>query len=139
MSEILVDIDDYLSEDDKRDLVREAFRYQAQQQINRDTVDRFISNMSYEMVHRDINQVTLEYDRKLREGVEKVVNDITSYIVFSYDNDSYARQQLNKAVDANADKIQAKIGQLVEDFSEYDIGEMVSDHVKDAIREAFSK
>jgi hypothetical protein len=139
MSEIVIDIDDYLTEDDKRDLVREAFRNEASRQMNRDTIDRFISNMSYEMVHRDINQVTLEYDRKLREGVEKVVNDITSYIVFSYDNDSYARQQLNKAVDANAGKIQAKIGQLVEDLSEYDIGEMVSDHVKDAIREAFSK
>lgn len=147
MSELTIEIDDYLTEDDKRELVKEAFRYEVQSKIRSDyDMNTFINNLSYANVVEQVNKVVPNYEDKLRDKVAEVVDGLTSYTVFYKGSSIYGKEEssvgndlIGELVTENRAAINSKVLAIIEDLDSYDIGQMVSETINETLQEAFSK
>lgn len=82
------DIEEYLTEEDKKRIAQEVFRGYVSKQLNTETdLQRFISNTAYKLVsdHCD-TLLTTSMESLLKSNVTKVVNGLTEYTVFRKPN-----------------------------------------------------
>lgn len=147
MAEITVDIEDYVSESDIAEMVRDAVRYQIQEKA-RHVVDYYgydalINNIAYETVRRMLDEQGLDIDEMLTENVKRVINELSSYTVF-YDGaeyDSYGTQSkykshgrivMNEVIDELRPEIKDKVHEIMVD-------KIDADWLIDAATDAFQK
>lgn len=78
---ITINIDDYLTESDKRELVREAFKEQVLQKLfntkdlSKNECERLISNISYYSIVEYVQQFIPDFEEKIRERVAEVIEE----------------------------------------------------------------
>lgn len=147
MSQLTVEIDDYLTEDDKRELVKDAFRDEVRSKIRSEyDMNTFINNLSYANVVEQVNKVVPNYEDKLRDKVAEVVDGLTSYTVFYKGSSIYGKEEssvgnemIGELVKENRDVLNTKVLAIIEDLDNYDIGQMISETINETLQEAFSK
>lgn len=147
MAEITVDIEDYVSESDIAEMVRDAVRYQIQEKaryvVDYYGYDTFINNVAYETVRQMLDEQGLDINEMLTESVKKVINKLSEYTVF-YDGAEYnsygaqskykshGRVVLNEVIDELRPEIKDKVHELMVD-------KIDADWLIDAATDAFQK
>lgn len=86
MTEITINIDEYLTEGDRRQIVRDEFRAACARRSQAD-FERILSNAAYDLVRQEVDAA---FDGQMVELVRanaiKVINTLSSYTVFSPPN-----------------------------------------------------
>lgn len=147
MDEITVDFEDYVSESDIAEMVRDAVRYQIQEKakhvVDYYGYDTLINNVAYEIVRQMLDEQGLDINEMLTESVKKVINKLSEYTVF-YDGAEYnsygaqskykshGRVVMNEVIDELRPEIKDKVHELMVD-------KIDADWLIDAATDAFKK
>lgn len=147
MAEITVDFEDYVSESDIAEMVRDAVEYQIREKA-RHVVDYYgydtlINNVAYETVRQMLDEQNLNIDEMLTESVKKVINKLSEYTVF-YDGaeyNSYGAQSKYKShgrivMDEIIDELRPEIKDKVHELM---VDKIDADWLIDAATDAFQK
>lgn len=147
MPEITVDIEDYVSESDIAEIVRDAVRYQIRENVS-NTInwygyDTLINNVAYETVRQMLDEQGLDIDEMLTESVKRVIDKLSEYTVF-YDGAEYERYGamseykshgrivMDEIIDELRPEIKDKVHELMVD-------KIDADWLIDAATDAFEK
>lgn len=151
MPEITVDIEDYVSESDIAEIVRDAVRYQIRENVS-NTInwygyDTLINNVAYETVRQMLDEQGLDIDEMLTEKVKNVIDGLSAYTVF-YDGAEYERYGamskykahgrivLNEVIDELRPEIKDKVHELMVDKIDSDwLIDAATDAFKEELRE----
>lgn len=138
MSEITLNVDEYLSESEKRQIVADAFRSVAAKTAQKD-FERIISNSAYYMVgeivdqHFDGNMVAT-----LKAKTISVINTLSSTTVFSPPNAwdreaSKGWQQMQQAIEHLKPMIHQRVSDIIADYDHSALRDLIETQVGEAI------
>ena len=138
MSELTINVDDYLSEPDKRRIVTDAFSAAAAAHAQKD-FERIISNSAYYLVgeivdqHFDGNMVATLKDKAI-----SVINNLSSTTVFSPPNAwdreaSKGWQQMQQAIEDLKPMIHQRVGDIIADYDHSALRDLIETQVGEAI------
>lgn len=147
MAEITVDIEDYVSESDIAEMVRDAVEYQIREKA-RHVVDYYgydtlINNVAYAIVRQMLDEQGLNIDEMLTESVKRVIDELSSFTVF-YDGAEYSnygakstykahgRIVMDEIIDELRPEIKDKVHELMVD-------KIDADWLIDAATDAFER
>lgn len=138
---IEIDINDYLSESEKKDYAIEAFKetikkgmFKDKQGIQLDSeIQRVIGNISHSIVMEEVQKYIPNYEQLIKEKTLQVINkDSFSYEVFkkkdAWDKEeSLAITYMNQTIKENKDLFQRRIKETIENYDlSKDISEQIS-------------
>jgi len=138
MSELTINVDDYLSESDKRRIVTDAFSAAAAAHAQKD-FERIISNSAYYLVgeivdqHFDGNMVATLKDKAI-----SVINNLSSSTVFSPPNAwdraaSKGFEHMQSALDELKPMIHQRVHDLIARYSSEELRSLIEEQIGDAI------
>ncbi|MFV3380328.1 hypothetical protein [Pseudomonas sp. NY15354] len=138
MSELTINVDDYLSESDKRRIVTDAFSAAAASHAQKD-FERIISNSAYYLVgdivdqHFDGNMVATLKDKAI-----SVINNLSSTTVFSPPNAwdraaSKGFEHMQSALDELKPMIHQRVHDLIARYSSEELRSLIEEQIGDAI------
>lgn len=154
MAEITVDFEDYVSESDIAEMVRDAVQYQIREKA-RHVVDYYgydtlINNVAYVTVRQMLDEQGLDINEMLTESVKKVINKLSEYTVF-YDGAEYnsygaqskykshGRVVMNEIIDELRPEIKDKVHELMVDKIDADwLIDVATDAFENELREQLS-
>lgn len=132
MSEIIINVNDYLSKEEIKNIIISELTSQIRDTIRAQKADNLISNVGYEIVKNIISAEIENYDNLIKEKVIEIINKLSSYSVFndgSYnDKKSKGYLLMEKAVEENYPILKEKIKNILslEDGDRtYEIGVIV--------------
>lgn len=140
MSTFELDIDQYLTEDDKKQICREQFSEVARLKCQAD-FERIISNSSYMIVRDEVDKLC---DGKMQEflvdRIEKVVKELSAFTVFNgpdaWDKTaSKGWHLLQEATEHAKPLIVARVVELVEGMSQEDLAYRIQEPLVAAVIE----
>lgn len=147
MAEITVDIEDYVSESDITEMVRDAVEYHIGQKVKRVVdyygYDTLINNVAYATVRQMLDEQGLDINEMLTENVKRVIDELSSFTVF-YDGAEYGgygakstykahgRIVMDEIIDELRPEIKDKVHELMVD-------KIDTDWLIDAATDAFEK
>lgn len=135
---IAVNIDDYLSDSDKKQIATEAFREACQARAHKD-FERILSNSAYALVGAEVDKAL---DGSMVDTIKskaiEVINSLSSHTVFSPPNawDREASQgwkHLQLAVNNSSDQIKARVAEVIAEYNSSDLRGLLEDRLVDAI------
>lgn len=138
MSEITINIDDYLGEEEKRQIARDEFRAACARRSAAD-FERILSNAAYDLVRKEVDDA---FDGDMADTVRaqavKVINGLSSHTVFSPPNSwdrnaSKGYTYLQEAVEAARPLMVERVLTIIDTMSAVDLRERIEDLVCDAI------
>lgn len=135
---IEIDLNEYLSEDERKQIAREEFRNQCAR-ISQKDFERIISNSAYYMVgetvdaHFDGGMVEV-----LKANAIKVIKNLSSSTVFSppsaWDRaSSKGFDHMQAALDELKPMIQARVAELIASYNSEELREIIERQVGEAI------
>lgn len=138
MSELTINVDDYLSESDKRRIVTDAFSAAAAAHAQKD-FERIISNSAYYLVgeivdqHFDGNMVATLKDKAI-----SVINNLSSSTVFSPPNAwdraaSKGFEHMQSALDELKPMIHQRVHELIARYNSEELRSLIEEQIGDAI------
>lgn len=140
MNEITVNIDDYLSEDDKRRICREQFAAVATYKAKED-FERIIKNASYEIVRDEVDKLfDGNMESFLKKQIERVVSSLSAFTVFNGPDawDKTASKGwhiLQDAVQEASPLIHQRVAKLVTEIEDGELAYRIQDLLVSAIME----
>jgi len=138
MNEITIDIDYYLSDDEKRRIAMEAFREACQKKAAAD-FERILSNASYDLVHKEVDAAfNGDMISAVREKALKVISELGTYSVFRPGNPWDETQSkgwiyMQAALEAYKPQIHARVAEIIQGIDEVDVRDLLAQHLLDAI------
>jgi hypothetical protein len=120
-----IDIDKYLSEDEKREIAVAEWREACRSAVERQSVDALISNLGYRVAHDLVAEALgATANEQIKDKALEVINGLTSYTVFHEPSiynlkASPAWETLQNAVRDNSDLLSARIKHMIENMDEY--------------------
>ncbi|MDM9556020.1 hypothetical protein QU926_20620 [Pseudomonas asiatica] len=138
MSELTINVDDYLSESDKRRIVTDAFSAAAAAHAQKD-FERIISNSAHYLVgeivdqHFDGNMVATLKDKAI-----SVINNLSSSTVFSPPNAwdraaSKGFEHMQSALDELKPMIHQRVHDLISRYNSEELRSLIEEQIGDAI------
>jgi hypothetical protein len=132
--EVTINIDDYLTEDEKKEIITDSFKSLVQRQMNSEKdIDRILSNNGYYFFEKEIEEIIPNYKEKIKEKVVELIQrtaDKYSFTVFtdgSYGGRvSLAQKFVEEAVIQHKDLIQETV---VKQITERDYTKDVVDKI----------
>lgn len=139
-----INIEDYLSDDEIKQIVKEEFRNKIQENLRRNGVTTWIANLGYQNVFEIINTEIPEYESLVKEKTKEVIEGLTSYSVFRkkdlVDNeDSLGQKYLEQAVENNKEIINEKIIDIFNELGKRDIAYEIENIISEKLENIFSK
>jgi len=134
-TEVTINIDDYLSEEEKKEIAIDVFRNQVKTQLFKSIdgtvqsdseVQRVIGNISYEIVFNEVQKYIPNAKKMVEDKVSKILKekDLSYYIFRKKDawdkEESLAITYLNQEVKSNEEMFKSRIKKEME---EYDLGD----------------
>ena len=136
--QITLNVDDFLSESEKKQIVSDAFRAEASRKSAED-FERIISNSAYHLVSAAVDA---HFDGKMVEVLKastiKVIENLSTHTVFSPPNAwdraaSKGFEHLQSSLDDLKPAIQARVAELIASYDSGYLGEMIERQVGEAI------
>lgn len=132
-----VNIQDYLSNNEIKEIVKEQFANRVSKIFNTEyDTERIIGNLSYKFIWKVVDEeIGDNFQNRIKEKVVKIINDLTDFCVFRRKSDyekeeSIGQKILNEAVQENADIIKNKVKKHLENLDdEYIINQAVTNAV----------
>lgn len=146
---IEINIHDYLSDDDVKDVLRKAIYDEIKESIRYDkSLTTFISNLSYKYVFNMVDEIVKEsigtgIEESIKQKVPEIINDLSSYSIFrakdNWQTESVGQKLLNEAVIENKDLLKDKVKELlVKEYNKYNAGQDFASLMSDVVYEIFS-
>ena len=137
-----INIEDYLSDDEIKEIVKEELREKIKSNIERNGVIRFISNIGYQNVFEIINKEIPEYENLVKEKTKEVIEGLTSFSVFRKADlvereDSLGQKYLEKAIEDNKDIINNKVIEIFNQLGKQDIAYEISSIIEEKLENMF--
>ena len=137
-----VELTDYLSDEEIKDIIKEEFRNEVQRSIKRNGISTLIASIGYENVFNIINNEIPEYENQVKEKTKEVIENLSSYCVFRKKDlinkeDSLGQKYLEEAIRDNKDIINAKVVDIFNELGKQDISYEISSIIEDKINEMF--
>lgn len=154
MAEITVNIEDYVSNADIAEMVRDAVRYQIQKKaehiVSYYGYDALINNVAYETVRQMLDEQGFDIDEMLTENVKEVIDDLSAFTVFydgakydsygsKYKYKSHGRIVLDEIIDELRPEIKDKVHEIMVDKIDADwLIDAATDAFENELREQLS-
>lgn len=137
-----INIEDYLSDYEIKEIVKEELREKIKSNIERNGVIRFISNIGYHNVFEIINKEIPEYENLVKEKTKEVIEGLTSFSVFRKADllereDSLGQKYLEKAIEDNKDIINNKVIEIFNQLGKQDIAYEISSIIEEKLENMF--
>lgn len=138
MSEVTINIDDYLTDEDRREIAKEEFRAICRRRSQID-FERILSNAAYDLVRQEVDAV---FDGKMAETVQanavKIINNLGSYTVFAPPNAwekpaSKGWEFLQSAIEAARPAINERVLAIVAEINGDELRERLDGMIGDVI------
>jgi len=140
MAQIEVNIDDYLSEEDKRELVIETFKERVKKELFKSSegtiesdaeVQRVIGNITAQIVMNEVRKYIPDYERKIKENTISSLNKDMSYYVFKKKDvwdreESLAITYMNEAIKECKEGFKSRIKEAI---ANYDLSKEISEQI----------
>lgn len=137
-NKIEIDVDEFISSDDIREICLDEIRMAIRKQFKSDSdTKRIIGNIGYEIIKNEIEKIIPNFTEMIAEQTTQICKaGIGTYTVFSKangwgDKDSLGITILNEEIENNRDIIKQKIIEVFNNISENDIGYVVGDIIKE--------
>lgn len=125
-----IDINDYLSEEDKREIAIDVFRQQVKNQLFKSTdgtvqsdseVQRVIGNITHEIVFQEVQKYIPDAEEQIKKSVQKAIGKDMSYYIFkkkdAWDRDeSLAISYMREEVKANEKVFKERIRETIANY-----------------------
>jgi len=121
MTEITINIDEYLTDEDRRQIARDEFRDACARHSKAD-FERILSNAAYDLVRKEVDAVfSGEMVEVVRTKAIEVIGNLSSYTVFSppsaWDRAaSKGWERLQEAVEASRPAIAERVLAIIADM-----------------------
>ena len=141
--QVKINIDDYLSEEEKKEIAIDVFRNQVKTQLFKSIdgtvqsdseVQRVIGNISYEIVFNEVQKYIPNAKKMVEDKVSKILKekDLSYYVFRKKDawdkEESLAITYLNQEVKSNEEMFKERIKKEME---EYDLGDDLNKELSD--------
>jgi hypothetical protein len=144
MSKLELDIDIYLTEANKREIVTNAFKAEANQRA-RDDLDRIISNGAYKLVFQAVD-AAIDGDVKsiIKDKAIDIISNLTASSVFKradawHKGESVAYTYLEEAIKESRDLLFTRVNEVVSKYDENTVKSLIEDNLSDIIAEIIMK
>ena len=120
-----INIDDYISEEEKKRIAEEEYRSVIRNYVNVDK-ERILTNCAYRVVQKLVDEAFNEDLNQILVGkVEKIINDLSAYSVFkrkdAWDKDeSKGYKYLEQAVDKHKDLVEDRVVEIINNLDPSD-------------------
>lgn len=140
MDIIEVNLDDYLSEYEKKSIAKQAFYDKCANKYMNDH-ERLFSNAAYGVVAELVNkEMDNDVSTIIRDKAISIIKDMSSYSIFK-DPDAWEREAskgftiLQKALDESAHLIQARVEAIIGDLESAYITERLNELMYEVVRD----
>jgi hypothetical protein len=137
-NKIEIDVDEFISSDNIREICLDEIRMAIRKQFKSDSdTKRIIGNIGYEIIKNEIEKIIPNFTEMIAEQTTQICKaGIGTYTVFSKangwgDKDSLGLTILNEEIENNRDIIKQKVIEVFNNISENDIGYVVGDIIKE--------
>lgn len=118
MNKVEINIDNYLSEEDKKEIAANWFRETLAAKF-RENPERIISNAAYFTVMRECEAIVPEMQELLVENVKKVITKLSVFEVFrkpdAWDRDGSSNYHLLKSVvESKRQRLENKVDKIID-------------------------
>lgn len=146
MTELTVDLNEYLSEDEKRQIAREAFREVAASVAHKD-FERIMSNASYQVAFQEADRVLAELGEEGRQIIAAKVKDclkeLGAFQVFRQADawqrsESPAFSMMCEAVRDNKPLIEQRVSEALRGISYDDLRDRVDELIVSVLESRLS-
>tara|TARA_Y100000389_G_scaffold8670_1_gene8215 strand:- start:3199 stop:3690 length:492 start_codon:yes stop_codon:yes gene_type:complete len=142
-TQVKININDYLSEEEKKEIAIDVFRNQVKTQLFKSIdgtvqsdseVQRVIGNISYEIVFNEVQKYIPDAKKMVEDKVSKILKekDLSYYVFRKKDawdkEESLAITYLNQEVKSNEEMFKERIKKEME---EYDLGDDLNKELSD--------
>lgn len=137
-----IELTDYLSDKEIKDIIKEEFRNEVQRNIQKNGISTLIANIGYENVFNIINNEIPEYENQVKEKTKEVIENLSSYCVFRKKDlidkeDSLGQKYLEEAIRDNKNIINKKVVDIFNELGKQNISYEISSIIEDKINEMF--
>lgn len=147
-----INIDDYLSEEDKLELAKDLFKEELRKGFIEqakgkriENYERVITNAVFHFLHSEVDSIIgADHMDIIKKGVKKVISKDLSYSVFRSpslwgDKKSRAQEIMDEAVEANREIAVKKVKEALEKvdltgLDDYLLGEVLTDIIKEKLK-----
>lgn len=141
--ELIVNTDDYLTEDEKKELVKYAFINACKHRLDSASeIQRILTNSCYHFVFDELDKIVPHYKEIMVAKVEKLITDSTlHYETFyrkmdNYGTSSAAIEIIDETVRQNREVIRKKVKDGIEN---YDVEKLITELFGKAWEETMDK
>jgi len=133
-----VKFEDYLSEDERKEIVADVFRNMCINSFKKDA-ERIFSNAAYNAVFNIVNDT---FDGKaaqmVAERTQKIIRELSPYTVFKRKDywekeDSHGYQVLNEAISNNKELLNNKIAEIIDEIDKGDLRQTIIEQAQEVI------
>ena len=131
-----IDVKDYLSESDIKEIVQQELRFKVRQQFDLNNIERIFTNSAYHIVWEEVNK-SIDYDMTefIKNKVIEVINGLSDFNVFrdksdyiyGRDKNSVAQEYLNQYVEENKNIINDRVKAIMQGLDEDAIRDQLYD------------
>ncbi len=137
-----IELTDYLSDEEIKDIIKEEFRNEVQKNIQKNGISTLIANIGYKNVFNIINNEIPKYENQVKEKTKEVIENLSSYCVFREKDfinkeDSLGQKYLEEAIEDNKTIINQKVVDIFNELGKQDISYEISSIIEDKINEMF--
>lgn len=116
--ELTINVSDYMSDDEIRDMIRDEIKFNIKKWANEDT-ERILTNMSYNMAISFINELlTKEQKDKIQTKTTEIIDKLSEYVVFyrgsHYDKESLGYTIMERACRDFEPEIRNKVKEIID-------------------------
>lgn len=136
-----INIDDYISEEEKKNIVINAYENAVYEILRRTDKDQLLANVGYEVVFKAVNEMLGEDSIQIiSEKVKKILSEFTSFEVFR--DGTYGGKPskgyllLEEVVTENKELINNRVKNLITGMSDEDFKYKIQDMLNDEIHKA---
>jgi hypothetical protein len=128
-------IEDYLSEEEIKEIAKEEVTRQVRQAIRKDDLDRIISNSAYNFIWKAVDeQIDGNLIDIIKEKTIKIINELSSYCIFRQrdawqNEDSKAYTYVQQAIEDNKEVIFNRVKESMMNINT----EVIMDRLNDLI------
>lgn len=148
-----INIDNYLSEEDKLELARDLFKeelrkgfLEGQEEKRVDNYERVINNSIYHYLGSEIDSILgTDHKEVIEKNVKRIISKDLTYSVFRSpslwgDKKSRAQEIMDEAVEANKELAVSKVKEALEKIDlngldDYLLGEVLMDVIKEKLKQ----
>jgi len=116
--ELTIDVSDYMSDDEIKNIVRDEIKSNIKKWANEDA-ERILTNMSYNMAISFVNELlTKEQKDKIRTKTSEIIDKLSDFVVFyrgcSYGKESLGYTIMEKACKDFEPEIRNKVKEIID-------------------------